>query len=90
MLGCRNSFENGEVMFLQLFVLVLQDLKALLAVGDVGRGRNELVRLQDLLQLRQLTLLFLELRLQEIIKAIEIMKLSFNIKKCQKQIMGVI
>lgn len=60
-LGCRNSFENGEVMFLQLFVLVLQDLKALLAVGDVGRGRNELVRLQDLLQLRQLTLLFLEL-----------------------------
>lgn len=47
-------------MFLQLLVLVVQNREPLLAVGDVGRRGRELVRPENLLQLGELLLFFLE------------------------------
>ena len=47
-------------MFFELFELVVEDGKALLAVGDVGRGGREFVRAQHFLKFCQLLLLFLQ------------------------------
>ena len=57
---CGYPLENCQVVFLQLLVLVLQDLESLVAVGDVGGSCSELIRPQNLLQLRKLAFLFLE------------------------------
>ena len=58
--GWGDSLEDLEVMFFELFELVVEDGKALLAVGDVGRGGREFVRAQHFLKFCQLLLLFLQ------------------------------